>query len=116
MFRMKMYGMNNIKFIVTRLQAEQVRNHYSVPGRGSEIFFSSKKGRPAVGRNQSPIQWVLQDLSPGVKQPEREAYHLPSSNSKVNNEWSYTSAPPHTPSLLHLHLEGLLLKVLSPHS
>jgi hypothetical protein len=60
--------------VVIRLQAGQLRNHYSVPGRGSYIFFfSPKKAKPALGLNQLHIQWALQDLSLGL-----EAYHLSS--------------------------------------
>jgi hypothetical protein len=32
-------------------------------------------------------------LSPKIKQPEREANHLPPSTAKVKNVWQYTSAP-----------------------
>jgi hypothetical protein len=31
---------------------------------------------------------------PGVKQPERDADHLPLSTADFKSEWSYTSAPP----------------------
>jgi hypothetical protein len=42
---------------------------------------------------------MIRVLSVGIKQPEREADHSPTSNAKFKNEWSNTSAatPPLTP-------------------
>jgi hypothetical protein len=40
---------------------------------GSRIFFTSS--RSDLGSTQPPIQWVPGALSPGVKQPDREADH-----------------------------------------
>jgi hypothetical protein len=40
---------------------------------------------------QTPIRWVPSALSPGVKQPEREADHSPSSSAEVKNACSYIS-------------------------
>jgi hypothetical protein len=51
-----------------------------------EIFLCSTASRPALGPNQSPIQWILGALSPGVKRPGREAdHHQPLSSTGVKN-------------------------------
>jgi hypothetical protein len=54
------------------------------------IFFCAAL-RPA----QSLIQWVLESLSPGVKQLGHEVYHSPASSAEVKNAWSYTTTPPY---------------------
>ena len=46
----------------------------SNPGRGKRLF--SKRFRPAVGPTQSPLQWLLKALSPGIKWPGHEANHF----------------------------------------
>jgi hypothetical protein len=51
---------------------------------------------------QTPIQWVAQALSLGVKRPEGEADHSPPSSAVVKNAWSYTSNPP-------IRLHGVVL-------
>jgi len=71
---------------VTRLQAG------SFPSRGKR-YLSTKTSRLTLGCTQLPFQWVLEVLSPGVNQPEREGGHLPTSSAKVKNGWSYTSMP-----------------------
>jgi hypothetical protein len=48
---------------------------------------------PALGSSQSPTQWVLGTLFPGVKQVGCETDCLPPSSIKVKNVWSCTSAP-----------------------
>jgi hypothetical protein len=40
-----------------------------------------------------PIQLTPGALSMGVKRPEHEADHSPSSSAEVKNAWSYTSTP-----------------------
>jgi hypothetical protein len=50
--------------------------------------------RTALRPTQPPIQWVPESLSLEVKQPGREADHLPPSNAEVKNAWCYTSTPP----------------------
>jgi hypothetical protein len=60
---------------------------------GSRIVSS----RPALGSNQSPIQWVPGALSPGVKRPGCEVDHSPQTSAEVRKTWIYTSTP-HTPS------------------
>jgi hypothetical protein len=61
---------------------------------GLGIFLFTTVSRMALGPTQPPIQWVLGDLSLGVKQPVHEADHSPPSSAKVKNVWSYNSTPP----------------------
>jgi hypothetical protein len=42
---------------------------------GGKNFQFSISSKPALGPTQPPIQWVLGNLSPGVKRPGREADH-----------------------------------------
>jgi len=49
-----------------------------------DIFFATAS-RMALGHTQLPSQWVIGDLSLGVKRPVREAYHSPPSSSKFKN-------------------------------
>jgi len=49
--------------------------------------------RPALGPTQLPIQWLLGELSPRVKQLGHEADHSPPSSAKVKNTWSCTTIP-----------------------
>jgi hypothetical protein len=51
--------------------------------------------RMALGSTQPPFQWILGATSLRVKQPGREADHLPPSSAEVKNVWSYTSTPQH---------------------
>lgn len=44
------------------------------PG-GGDISLFSIATRPALGSNQTPIQWVPEALSPGEKRPDREGGH-----------------------------------------
>jgi hypothetical protein len=61
---------------------------------GSRIFFSTSS-RPALGFTQSPIQWVLGALSPGIKRPGREADHSPPDSAEVKKMFNYTFTPPY---------------------
>jgi hypothetical protein len=70
--------------------------------RGLEIFLFTTVSRTALGPTQPPIQWVPGALSLGIKQPERQADHLPPSTAEVKNAWSYTSIPP-------IRLHGVVL-------
>jgi hypothetical protein len=58
---------------------------------GSRIFSTSS--RPALG---PLIQWVPGALSPGVKQPGREADHSSATRAEVKKTWIYRSTPPYT--------------------
>jgi hypothetical protein len=56
----------------------------SVPGKG-KIFLFSTAARPALGPTQPPIQWVLGDLSLGIKRQGREADRSPPSSAEGKN-------------------------------
>jgi hypothetical protein len=43
---------------------------------------------------QPPIQWILRDLSLGVKQPGHEADPSPPTSAVVKNMGTYISTPP----------------------
>jgi hypothetical protein len=58
-------------------------------GAGNFLFTT----RTALGPTQPPIQRVPGAVSLGVKWPEREADHLPTSSAEVKNAWSYNSTP-----------------------
>jgi hypothetical protein len=47
----------------------------------------------ALGSTQPLIQWVPGALSPGVKQPGREADHSPPASAAVKKMWIYTTTP-----------------------
>jgi hypothetical protein len=59
-------------------------------------FHFSMLSRLALGPTQPPIQWVPGALSPGVKQPGREADHSPPTSAKIKKTWVYTSTPQYT--------------------
>jgi hypothetical protein len=69
--------------------------------RGSEIRFPAGTGnlslhnrvQTVLGPTPPHIQWKPGALSLGIKQPVREADHLPPSSAKVKNAWSYNSTP-----------------------
>ena len=71
--------------------------HYGVYILVREDVFSGMS-RPALGPIQLPTECVQGAPFMGVKWPEREAPHAPTSSAKVKSEWSYTSTPP-----IHLH-------------
>jgi hypothetical protein len=58
-------------------------------------FLYSMLSRLALGPTQLPIQWVVGDVSPGVKRPGREAGHSPPTSAEVTKTWTYTSTPPY---------------------
>jgi hypothetical protein len=62
------------------------------PPNAVSFYFMTTVFRLALGPYHSPIQWVAEALSLGVKLPGREANHSPPSSAEVKNEWSYTSA------------------------
>jgi hypothetical protein len=65
------------------LRAGHSRFGGSIPGGGLEIFLFSTACIPALGPNQSPIQSVPEDFSPGVKRRGREADHWPVSSAEI---------------------------------
>jgi hypothetical protein len=75
------------------LQAGRPRGRNSSPDRVKNFLFS-KSSRPTLGPTQPPIQWVPGALSPGMKQPGREADHSPPTSADVKKMWNYTSSPP----------------------
>jgi hypothetical protein len=62
---------------------------------GLKNFQFTMLSRSALRSTQSPIQWVLGALSPGVKRPGREADHSPPASAEVKKMWVYTSTPPY---------------------
>jgi hypothetical protein len=68
----------------------------SSPGTVKNFLFTTSC-RLALWPNYYPIQWEPGPLSPGVKQPGREADNSPPTSVDVKNIWIYTSTP-HTPS------------------
>jgi hypothetical protein len=58
--------------------------------------------------SKPPIQWVLEALSPGIKQPVREADYSPPYSAEVKNAWSYISTPP------YVFMAWCLVKFLTP--
>jgi hypothetical protein len=62
------------------------------------IFLFATASSPALGPTRPPIQWVLGDVSLGVKRPGREADCLPQTSAEVKNAWIYTPIP-----LIRLH-------------
>jgi hypothetical protein len=58
---------------------------------GLRIFVFATEFIQALVSTQPPIQWVLGDLSMGVKRPGREADHSSVSSAEVKNRWSHTS-------------------------
>jgi hypothetical protein len=56
---------------------------------------SSIPGRPALGLTETPLQWVLRDVSPAVKQSGLRPDRSPPCSAEVKNAWIYTSTPPH---------------------
>jgi hypothetical protein len=74
------------------LRAGQKRGRSLSPGRIKNFHFSTSS-RPAVGSNQSPVQWLLGVLSPGVKWPGREPNHSPPTTAEVKKMWIDTRSP-----------------------
>jgi hypothetical protein len=55
-----------------------------IPGRNKR-FSSSPQLPDRLRPTQPPIQWVLEALSPGVKQPGRETDHSSPSSANIKN-------------------------------
>jgi hypothetical protein len=61
---------------------------------GSKMFSSPRRpDRLWLGSTQSPIERLLEALSPGIKLPGREVNHSPPANAEVKKMWIYTSTP-----------------------
>jgi hypothetical protein len=73
------------------LRTGRPRGRSSSPFRG-ETFLLFMFSRPALGSTQSSNQWIPRALSPGVKQPRREADHSSPTSAQVN------TPTPHAPS------------------
>jgi hypothetical protein len=58
-------------------------------------FLLPTLSRPALGPTQSPVNWVLGDLSPGVRWPWHEADHSSPTSAEVKKMWIYTPTPPY---------------------
>jgi hypothetical protein len=82
------------------LRDGQLRGRSSSPGRVKNFHFS-KSSRPALGPTQPPIQWVPEDLSPGVKGPGCEADNSPATSAEVKKMWIYTSTFPYAFNVRH---------------
>jgi len=67
----------------------------SILGRGSDRISFSLRHRVQTGSGAHPTSCPVGTWSsfPGVKQPEREADHPPSSIAEVKNSWNYISIP-----------------------
>jgi hypothetical protein len=66
-----------------RLLAGRSRDQSSSPSRVKN-FLSFTSSRPALG---PPIQWITGALSPGIKQPGREADYSPPPGADVRKTW-----------------------------
>jgi hypothetical protein len=56
----------------------------SIPGRKNRPL--STESIPALGPTQSPIQWVPEAFSPGVKPPGCEADHSPQVSAQAKKQ------------------------------
>jgi hypothetical protein len=63
---------------------------------GLGIFLFTTASSPDLWPTQPLIRWESDNLSLGVKRPEREADHSPPSSAEVKNVWSYTHTHTHT--------------------
>lgn len=62
---------------------------------GAEVPLFSTASRPVLEPPQTPVQWVLRALFPGVKRPGHEPDCLPPSSIEVRKVWSSNSIPPY---------------------
>jgi hypothetical protein len=68
---------------------------------GQNIFLCTTASRPALGPTQSPIQWVPEAVSSGLKPPGRKAGYLPPSSAEVKNGGAIPPVP--------IRLHGMVL-------
>jgi len=80
--------------IVTRLQAEQLRDCDSIRGRGKSLLYFPQRHDRFWGSTQSPIELVPGAFFPGVRRLAREIEHSFPYNAEVENARSYTTTPP----------------------
>jgi hypothetical protein len=73
---------------------QQTNKHY-------ETFLLSKTSRQAVGSTHPAVNWVLGDLSPGLKRPGRQSDHWSQSSVEVKNEEACAS--PYTYVCMGIH-------------
>jgi hypothetical protein len=67
----------------------------SIPGRSQIFLFYPQASRTVLRLTQSPIQFVSETLSRGLKRPAREADRSFSSSAEVKNTWRNKSTPPY---------------------
>jgi hypothetical protein len=89
-----MYNLCHDRHYINWLHAGQSRSRSSSPGRVKNLLFSTSS-RLALGSTQPHIKWVSVALSPGVKQPGREADRSSPTSTEVKKMWIYTSTLPY---------------------
>jgi hypothetical protein len=72
-----------------------VHGRGSIPGRDKILYSTASKSN--LGPIQSPVQWVMEALSPGLMWPGYEADHSPPSSAEVKNIGAIPPLP-HTSS------------------
>jgi hypothetical protein len=77
--------------IMTEVRAGRSGFHSWNGCRGFLLFADTST--PALEPSQPPVQWIQENLSPGIKRPVCEADKSPPSSTEVKNAWSYTSTP-----------------------
>jgi hypothetical protein len=65
----------------------------SIPSRDKGIFFYYTASKQALGPTQTPIQWIRETITPGIKQPGREADQSPPSSAQVKNGGAIPALP-----------------------
>jgi len=58
-----------------------------------QIFLFCWTSSPVLEITEPSVQWVLEALSSGIKQPAHKADHSPPSSTEIKNAWSCTSRP-----------------------
>jgi hypothetical protein len=64
----------------------------SIPGKGT-LFLFPLGSKPALGPTHTPIRWVPEAPFAGIKLPEREADHSPTSSAEIKNGGVITPLP-----------------------
>jgi hypothetical protein len=87
--------------VVSRDNVVSMTTGYGLDDRGVSVripvgprIFSTSSG-PALRPTQPPIQWVLEVLSPRLKQAGRQGDHSPPASAEVKEMWIYTSTLPY---------------------